>query len=71
MILEQSWIYNYMAYAGELGRGKSKHRPRNDKRLFGGNYPFFKTGDVKTQKVIKNYSQTYNDFGKKDHYVLQ
>ena len=64
-LIPKNWIYNYMAYAGELGRGKSKHRPRNDKRLFGGNYPFFQTGDVKAQKLIKNYSQTYNDFGLK------
>ena len=24
----------------ELGRGKSKHRPRDDNRLFSGEYPF-------------------------------
>ena len=64
-IIPNNWIYNYLAYAGELGRGKSKHRPRNDKRLFGGNYPFFQTGEVKAQKLIKNYSQTYNEFGLK------
>jgi type I restriction enzyme S subunit len=64
-LIPKNWIYNYMAYAGELGRGKSKHRPRNDKRLFGGNYPFFQTGDVKAQKLIRTYSQTYNEFGLK------
>lgn len=64
-LIPKNWIYNYMAYAGELGRGKSKHRPRNDKRLFGGDYPFFQTGDVKAQKLIKTYSQTYNEFGLK------
>ncbi len=61
--LPNIWNYNYLAYAGELARGKSKHRPRNDKRLFGGDYPFFQTGDVKAQKVLKNYNQTYNETG--------
>jgi len=63
--LPDNWNYNYLAYAGELARGKSKHRPRNDKSLFGGDYPFFQTGDVKAQKIIKNYSQTYSEFGLK------
>lgn len=60
-----SWVYDYLAYAGELGRGKSKHRPRNDKKLFGGDYPFFQTGDVKAQKVLKQFTQTYNEVGLK------
>jgi type I restriction enzyme S subunit len=63
--LPTKWLYDYLANAGELGRGKSKHRPRNDKNLFGGEYPFFQTGDVKGQKVLKNFSQTYNSVGLK------
>ena len=48
----------------EFGRGKSKHRPRNDKKLFGGDYPFVQTGDVRNaQKIITEYSQTYNEIG--------
>lgn len=61
--LPELWIYNFLAYFGELGRGKSKHRPRNDKLLFGGKYPFIQTGEVKAQDVITNYSQTYSEFG--------
>lgn len=58
------WRYTYLAYSGELGRGKSKHRPRNDKRLFGGNYPFIQTGEVKAANgVLKTYIKTYNEFG--------
>jgi type I restriction enzyme S subunit len=30
---------NLKDIAIEFGRGKSKHRPRNDKKLYGGNYP--------------------------------
>jgi type I restriction enzyme S subunit len=61
--LPKLWQYLYLAYAGHLGRGKSKHRPRNDKRLFGGNYPFFQTGDVKAQKIMFDYKKCYSEFG--------
>jgi type I restriction enzyme S subunit len=45
-------------------RGKSKHRPRNDESLFGGDYPFIQTGDVRnSEKYIKLFSQTYNEKG--------
>jgi type I restriction enzyme S subunit len=50
----------------DVARGKSKHRPRNDKKLFGGEYPFIQTGDVRNaNKYIKTYSNTYSDFGLK------
>ncbi|OAV25995.1 restriction endonuclease subunit S [Moraxella catarrhalis] len=48
----------------EFGRGKSKHRPRNDERLYGGGIPFIQTGDIRgSAKKIKTYNQTYSDFG--------
>ena len=47
-----------------FGRGKSKHRPRNDKKLYGGSYPFIQTGDIRNcEHYITNYSQTYNEVG--------
>jgi type I restriction enzyme, S subunit len=47
-----------------FGRGKSKHRPRNDKKLFDGDYPFIQTGDVRnSNKYITTYTQTYNEIG--------
>jgi type I restriction enzyme S subunit len=50
----------------EFGRGKSKHRPRNDSKLYGGNYPFIQTGDIRNAShVITEYTQTYNDSGLK------
>lgn len=49
---------------GFLGRGKSKHRPRNDKVLYGGDYPFIQTGDVKAANLhIREYRDTYNETG--------
>jgi len=48
----------------EFGRGKSKNRPRNEPKLFGGKYPFIQTGDVRnTEKILETYTQTYNEVG--------
>jgi type I restriction enzyme, S subunit len=47
-----------------FGRGKSKHRPRNDPKLYGGQYPFIQTGDVRNaDHLITSYTQTYNEAG--------
>ena len=49
---------------GTVSRGKSKHRPRNDARLFGGKYPFIQTGDISSAGLYVNeFSQTYNEEG--------
>lgn len=49
---------------GTVARGKSKHRPRNDPVLYGGQYPFIQTGDVKHSNFyVTNYTQTYNEKG--------
>jgi type I restriction enzyme S subunit len=49
---------------GKFGRGKSKHRPRNDPQLYGGGYPFIQTGDIgRAVGRITSHSQTYNDTG--------
>jgi type I restriction enzyme S subunit len=49
---------------GELNRGKSKHRPRNDPRLLGGAYPFIQTGEVRhSDGFIRSFSETYSEFG--------
>ena len=49
---------------GFVGRGKSKHRPRNDPSLYGGDYPFIQTGDVKEADLwLSHYPQTYNHVG--------
>ena len=49
---------------GFVGRGKSRHRPRNDARLYGGPYPFLQTADIMgADPYITSYSQTYSEFG--------
>ena len=59
------WRYVSLSNLGDLGRGKSKHRPRNDAKLFeNGKYPFIQTGDVKAAKrYITEYSKMYGEFG--------
>ena len=56
--------YKTLYKLGKSARGKSKHRPRNDKKLFGGVYPFIQTADVKKANFyISEYSETYNEIG--------
>lgn len=51
---------------GMLGRGRSKHRPRNDPKLLGGKYPLIQTGEVSQSGLyIRNVSNTYSEFGLK------
>ena len=50
----------------DFGRGKSKHRPRNEPKLYGGNIPFIQTGDIRNAShIIETYSQTYSEIGLK------
>ena len=49
---------------GELGRGVSKHRPRNDDSLLGGEYPLIQTGDVANSGLyITEFQNTYSELG--------
>ena len=63
--IPKEWRYVALSQLGDLGRGKSKHRPRNDIKLFeNGKYPFLQTSEVKAaDKIITKYSKVYNDFG--------
>ena len=63
--IPKEWQYIALSNLGDLGRGKSKHRPRNDPKLFeGGKYPFLQTGKVKAAKqYITEYSKMYGEFG--------
>jgi len=64
--IPESWTWATLPQLGELNRGKSKHRPRNDPILYGGQYPFVQTGDVRhSTGHIREFSQTYSDEGLK------
>lgn len=56
--------YEKLVDLGYLGRGVSKHRPRNDSKLLGGKYPLIQTGDIaKCDLFIQSYNTTYSEVG--------
>ena len=58
------WPTLKLSQLGELNRGISKHRPRNDPDLLGGPYPLIQTGDVSNSGLyILDYSSTYSELG--------
>ncbi|MXO97233.1 restriction endonuclease subunit S [Erythrobacter aquimaris] len=63
--LPEGWVWATMPMLGEFGRGKSKHRPRGDPKLYkGGKYPFLQTGRVRNSSGrISEYDKLYSDFG--------
>ena len=63
--LPAGWTWARFPEIGIFGRGKSKHRPRNDPVLYeDGTYPFIQTGDVaRSSGSIETYSSLYNDVG--------
>ncbi len=62
--LPETWAWASLAQLGDFGRGKSRHRPRDDARLYGGTIPFIQTGVVANcGDFIDNFTQTYSDFG--------
>ena len=63
----REWEIKKLSQLGTFARGKSKHRPRNDKRLFeGGGYPLVQTGEIKDANLyITHHSQEYGEFGLK------
>lgn len=63
--LPEHWSWARFPQLGEFGRGKSKHRPRNDPSLFeGGTHKLIQTGDVaRSDGIIATYSALYNEAG--------
>ena len=61
---EMCWEEKRLKELGELGRGVSKHRPRNAPELLGGKMPLIQTGDVANAGMyITDFSSTYSDRG--------
>lgn len=59
------WVKKTLAEVSlDFGRGRSRHRPRNDETLYGGDYPLIQTGDVRNcEHIITNFTKTYNEKG--------
>ncbi|MBH1970578.1 restriction endonuclease [Moraxellaceae bacterium AER2_44_116] len=52
----------------DMQRGRFGHRPRNEPKLYGGEYPFIQTGDIVRASQSNGkitYSQTLNELGLK------
>lgn len=61
----KKWQNKKLSELGSFQRGKSKHRPRNDAKLFkNGEFPLIQTGEVKSANLyIRSHSASYNEFG--------
>lgn len=61
---DSCWTEKKLSEVGDLSRGKSMHRPRNDPRLFGDEYAFVQTGEVANSKGhIRSAKKFYSEFG--------
>lgn len=63
--LPNGWTWCHLQDVGMLDRGRSRHRPRNDRKLYeGGTIPMVQTGDIARAKgAVRTYSYLYNEFG--------
>lgn len=60
----KNWHEQLLGELGVLGRGVSKHRPRNEPKLLGGIFPLIQTGDVANADLyISEYKMTYSELG--------
>ena len=63
-MIPEHWEVKRLKYTSNIFRGKFTHRPRNDERLYDGDYPFFQTGDIaRSGKFLSKYRQTLNELG--------
>lgn len=59
-----SWTERSLDELGTISRGRSRHRPRDAAHLYGGDYPFVQTADVKHAGLyLTKYEQTYSEAG--------
>src|SRR5439155_9936595 len=64
MTMRSEWRPAKLDELGLVGRGRSRHRPRNAAFLYGGRYPFFQTGDIKAANLyLTEFTQTYSEEG--------
>ena len=62
----KNWKLNKLSEIAEVKRGDFRHRPRTEKRFYGGEYPFIQINDItNSDYFIETYSQTLNDDGLK------
>jgi type I restriction enzyme S subunit len=60
----ETWEVVELGDVAKIERGKFSHRPRNEPRFYGGEYPFVQTGDVSNcDGYVRSYRQTLNEDG--------
>ena len=63
-MIPESWEVVTLEAIAKIERGKFSHRPRNEPRFYGGDYPFVQTGDVSNcDGYVRSYTQTLNRDG--------
>lgn len=63
-MIPEGWEMKCLSELGFIGRGKSRHRPRNAPELYGGPYPLFQTGDIKAASTfLWKHIQSYSEAG--------
>lgn len=59
-----AWPEKPLPEVADVGRGKFAHRPRNEPRFYGGEFPFIQIGDISNSgRYIRSHSQTLNKDG--------
>lgn len=62
--MRSGWEFKSIDEVAFVGRGKSRHRPRNDPALYGGNHPFIQTAEIHNSDLwITCFEKTYSDYG--------
>ena len=62
--MRRGWTERSIDELAFVGRGKSRHRPRNDPSLYGGEYPFVRDTEIHDADLwITSFKQTYSDKG--------
>lgn len=66
-LYNKHWNTTKLSDLGTFSRGVSKHRPRNDPKLFeDGKYPMVQTGEIKEASLyLDKHIQEYGEFGLK------
>lgn len=64
MGMKLTWSEKSIDELAYVGRGKSRHRPRNEPSLYGGDHPFIQTAEIHNSDLwITEYGKTYSDKG--------
>ena len=66
----ESWEKFKFNELGTLERGRSKLRPRNDPKLFGGKYPFIQTGDVARSGIDNRVMKVFLEKMRPDTFLV-